>query len=248
MFLRAGVARASRAAPAGFPPAWRGLPAPRLPRRLGAVTSDPRVALVPETPVGFDKSNPLPGAAPLGLMLLLISLGILFISSLVGFWFVRASVAADVTWPPPGMPPLPRGMWVATALLLVVSGSLHLALVAARRGERGRLVALLGLSLLLGTAFMVLQGLNWHAFIQPLGEARIAGDQAGQRWFGQFFVLTVLHGLHVVGGLIPLGVTWHRSRDGRYGPGRSTGVLLCAMYWHFLDVVWLVVFGTLLFA
>lgn len=212
------------------------------------MASDPRGALELNTPVGFDKSNPLPGAAPLGLLLLLISLAILFISSLVGFWFVRASVAAGTTWPPPGMPPLPRGMWVATGLLLVVSGALHLALVAARKGERGRLVACLVVSLVLGTAFMVLQSINWNAFIQPMAAASIAGDKDGQRWFGQFFVLTVLHGLHVVGGLIPLGVTVQRARLGRYGPGRSTGVLLCAMYWHFLDVVWVVIFATLLFA
>jgi cytochrome c oxidase subunit 3 len=60
-----------------------------------------------------------------------------------------------------------------------------------------------------------------------------------------FFVLTGLHGAHVVGGLIPLGVVTAKALRGRYGPDRASGAIYCGMYWHFLDAVWIVLYATL---
>lgn len=192
---------------------------------------------------GVDKTRPVPGAGPFGLALLLLSLLVLFGSSLVGYFFVRASAGE---WPPRGLPPLPPLLWAATGALVLVSVAVHLALSAARRDEQGRLVRSLFAAAGLGTLFLALQALNWWEYRAPLEAAHARDDTGGVRWLGQFYVLTALHALHVVAGLIPLWVTAVRARAGRYGPRERTGPLLCAMYWHFLDAVWLVIFGVLL--
>ena len=65
---------------------------------------------------------------------------------------------------------------------------------------------------------------------------------------GAAIATLVAYGVRVVGGLLPLSWTTVRAFRGAYGAERSTGVLLCAMYWHFLDGVWLVIFGLLEFS
>jgi cytochrome c oxidase subunit 3 len=58
-------------------------------------------------------------------------------------------------------------------------------------------------------------------------------------------VLTGTHALHVIGGLPPLAVALAKARAGRYSPQEHAGVVLCAMYWHALDAIWVVLYGTL---
>ena len=58
-------------------------------------------------------------------------------------------------------------------------------------------------------------------------------------------MLTALHGVHVIFGVIPIAVTAFRSRSSTYNAEAHEGVLMCAMYWHFLDAVWLVIFANL---
>jgi cytochrome c oxidase subunit 3 len=60
-----------------------------------------------------------------------------------------------------------------------------------------------------------------------------------------FFILTGLHAAHVVGGVGLLAVVLARSLRGRYGSGRYDGVTYAAMYWHFLDAIWLLLFAVL---
>ena len=60
-----------------------------------------------------------------------------------------------------------------------------------------------------------------------------------------FYVLTGIHAAHIVGGLIPLIIVATRATTGRYTPAYYPGVRYTAMYWHFLDVVWLTLFVTL---
>ena len=57
-----------------------------------------------------------------------------------------------------------------------------------------------------------------------------------------FFGLTGLHGAHVTGGIIWLISLWGLSMQGRIGPGQSEAVEIAGLYWHFVDVVWIVIF------
>jgi cytochrome c oxidase subunit 3 len=51
--------------------------------------------------------------------------------------------------------------------------------------------------------------------------------------------------VHVIGGLPPLAVALAKARAGRYSPQEHAGVVLCAMYWHALDAIWVALYGTL---
>lgn len=180
------------------------------------------------------KERPLPGAAPLGMAVFLASLAVIFLASIAGYVYVRL---AAPEWPPAGAPPLPRTLWLSTALLVLSSGTIHAAVAGARAGQQGRVRAGLLSTLVLGLAFLASQALCWQALA-----ARMPPTTPTQYSF-TFYLLTALHALHVLGGLGPLVVATARGWLGRYGPDERTGLVLVAMYWHFLDVVWVLLFG-----
>ena len=130
-------------------------------------------------------------------------------------------------------------MFFSTLVLLVSGGTMHGAVVALRRNALRSVVAWLYATLLLGCAFLVLQLVGWA---QLTGDGIDATNDLG--WFS-FYLLTTLHAAHVIGGI--LGLTWVTLRAGRrhYTATRPEGLWMCAIYWHFLDAVWLVLFFTL---
>lgn len=167
-----------------------------------------------------------------GLRLLLLSLGILFAAALAGYLIIR--LRAEV-WPPAGSPALPGGLWVSTAILAVLSGVLAMAVSRARAGRASETSRLLASATALGAAFLVAQAANWLRL-----------DAAAERTmlvFG-FWMLTVLHALHVLGGLVPLAIATARAGRGRY-LNDPEPVELVASYWHFLGITWLAIFAAL---
>ena len=189
--------------------------------------------------VGLRKDQHVPGAGKLGMILFLMSLSVLFAAGMVGYLAIR--LRADA-WPPPGMPGLPVGLWLSTVILLAGSGTIHWALVSARRDGRTALLAALVVTLVLGVLFLVSQAANWAALmdIQVTASANLYGFT--------FFMLTGLHGGHVIGGLVLLAVVTVRAFRGRYTAEAHAGVVYSAMYWHFLDAVWLVMFTAMYLA
>ncbi len=181
----------------------------------------------------IDKQDPAPGSAPIGLAIFLVSLGVLFAGSLVAYFAVRATSKA---W---ASPPLPVTVWISTALLLLSSATLHAALVGARQDRQERVRGGMAATTALGLGFLGSQVVAWVS----LAQAGVTASGTLEGW--TFYMLTALHGLHVVGGLVPLAFTTAQAFRGRYGPDRATPILLCAMYWHFLDGVWLVIVGVL---
>lgn len=167
----------------------------------------------------------------------LAALGMLFAASIVGYLFVR--LRADA-WPPPGMPRLPHGLWLATVVILACSATVSQARRAVRLGETIRATRWLLATLGLGTVFLVVQAVNWWGLVT----ARMTASTKNLYAF-TFYMLTGLHAAHVVGGLALLAVVAARARRGRYGSGHHDGVTYAAMYWHFLDAVWLVLFAVL---
>ena len=94
-------------------------------------------------------------------------------------------------------------------------------------------------TLALALVFLVAQGMAWaELFRQNLA---ISDNLYG--W--TFYVLTGLHAAHVLGGLPPMIITTRRALRGSYGPTEHRGITYCAMYWHFLDGVWVVLYATL---
>jgi cytochrome c oxidase subunit III len=191
-------------------------------------------------------ANPTPGGATqdasmggCGMALLLATLGMLFASSLFFFILMRLRAA---NWPPPDAPSLPGLFWLSTGLLLFSSATMHGALRAARLGRGPALRAYLLATMGLGVLFLANQALCWL----PLLQAGV-GRQANL-YLLAFLMLAVLHALHVIGGLVPLGVITRAALRGCYSAEAHAPVRHLALYWHFLDAVWLIVFITLLVA
>lgn len=196
----------------------------------------------------MDPNDPPPSAPPpthapphgagwLILGLFLASLGVGFGAILAFYFLMRAQ--ADV-WPPPGTPALPPALWLSTAILLASSGTMHRAVLSLRRACLGPFRAWLLATCALAIAFLISQVANWFLAVAaqlPPGRNMYATT---------FYLMTGLHGLHVLGGLVPLGWVTHRAFRGAYTPERFQGLKYCAVYWHFVDVVWLVMFGILL--
>ena len=173
----------------------------------------------------------------LGMRILVLALSMLFGASLLGYLIVRSRATA---WPPPGMPSLPGGLWISTLILLASSATVQAAVRAARAGRQAGLRWGMLSTTLLGVAFLISQTLNWFVLVA-------ANLTARTNLYGfTFYLLTVLHAAHVVGGVIPLAVVTTRTWRGRYSAAFHPGVEYCKTYWHFLDVVWLVMFTTLM--
>ncbi len=128
---------------------------------------------------------------------------------------------------------------MSTAILAVLSTLLVVAARSLRAGSGGAARAQLAAATALGIAFLGAQVSNW------MGMA--GGDFVPRNSlfaFG-FWVLTFLHAIHVVGGLIPLMLTTMRAGSGRYDQD-SEPVELVASYWHFLGITWVVIFVVLM--
>jgi cytochrome c oxidase subunit 3 len=170
------------------------------------------------------------------MVIFLVSLGVLFAGSLVAYVVVRWRAAG---WPPADLPPLPRVLVLSTALILAGSGTVQWALVSARSGRLLRLRIALTATLALGIAFLASQTAGW---VQLVG-ARATVRSDLYSWM--FYFLTGLHALHVIGGLVPLTVVTVNAYYNRYSALYHTAVRFCTMYWHFLGVVWITLYGML---
>lgn len=206
--------------------------AAREPRSNGSVRSNGKDSFETAT-----KERPAPGAWRMGMFLFLVSLGILFLASIVATLIIRYRTGG---WPPPGMPPPPSRLWISTAILAVSGVTMQWAVVSARRDRKDSLKAAMILTLLLAVAFLISQLMNWWHWVGQSATIR------SSLYAYLFYVLTGLHAVHVLGGLIPLIVVTVNSWYGRYSSVFSTGVKQCAIYWHFLGVVWALLFTVIL--
>lgn len=176
----------------------------------------------------------------MGMGVFLVSLGILFGATLVGFLVMRVELARRGMWPQ-DLPTLPRGLWISTLILLVSSGTMQWATFALQRNDQLQLSAGMILTFALGIGFLIMQTICWLGWLTPVVERWSA---SGEYRFAltSFYLLTGLHALHVIGGLIPMAVVTRRAIAGKYSPQEDAGVRHTAMYWHFLDAVWVVLF------
>jgi cytochrome c oxidase subunit 3 len=157
----------------------------------------------------------------------------LFGSFFTAYFFVR--VVNGTPWP---TPPFHLPIFVAgvnTCILVTSSFTVHWALQSIKRGNRAGLQAGLVLTFLMGLTFLITQMLEYSR----VGFAPQDGA------FGTiFFSLTGLHGAHVFVGLTLLAFATVRAFRGHFSPEHHHGVEISGIYWHFVDVMWIVVYAT----
>jgi cytochrome c oxidase subunit III len=159
---------------------------------------------------------------------------LLFFGGLFAAYFTLRSATA--VWPPPGDDISAREPAIATALLVGSSFTFIRALRRlSARDRRGFHIWTLA-TFALGVVFLVLQ---LHDYLQlPF---RVSTDAYGT----MFYAMTGFHGLHVLVGLLLMLVILGRSRQGAYDAGVTWGPEAVGYYWHFVDVVWIGLFGTI---
>jgi len=169
----------------------------------------------------------------LGMLLFIISEIMVFGAFFTAYFFIR--VAQGNPWPAHGTT-LPVGVaGFNTAILVSSSFTIHWAEQSIKRGNHFGLKAGMLLTFLLGCSFLFIQ-INEYANIG------FAPQDAAQQTI--FYSLTGLHGAHVFIGLLLLLFVTIRAFRGHYSPEEHRGVEVPGIYWHFVDIMWLVVYST----
>ncbi len=176
-----------------------------------------------------------------GNMLLAVKLAILSEIMLFGALFAAYFVirGASGAWPPASGPDRPELILPGINSLLLIGSSvtMQLAVRAVSRGAgRSSLLRWLGLTLLLGGIFILVQGFEFASNGFGL-DAGVFGST--------FYILTGFHGAHVLFGLAMIAIVANRARLGLVSAENHTSVEATSYYWHFVDVVWLFLFSTL---
>jgi cytochrome c oxidase subunit 3 len=171
-------------------------------------------------------------AAKIGLGVFLAVVGSLF-ALFISAYSMRMNM---VDWRPL---PVPTLLWFNTGVLVVSSVALQWAHMAARRNDMDGVIVGLCAGAASAITFLVGQLLAWQ-------QLSVAGYFLASNPANSFFyMITAMHGLHLMGGLVAVGRTTAKVWRGAEMIEVSLGVELCAIYWHFLLLVWLVLLGLL---
>jgi cytochrome c oxidase subunit 3 len=177
-------------------------------------------------------------------MLLFITSEVMFFAGLFAAYFnVRANAPQ---WPPINpesgeafhLAILPF-VGPATVLLILSSFTCQFAVWAIRRGDRVGFLRNIAVTFIIGLVFLGMQALD-YALLYSEGITLQSGT------FGTtYFTLTGFHGAHVFGGAIMLGVVLYRGMAGQFSAKHHDAVEAASLYWHFVDVVWILLFSLL---
>lgn len=138
---------------------------------------------------------------------------------------------------------MPQIFYISTAVILLSSVTMNWVLTSAKKNDFTNIKRAAFITFLLGVTFVVCQFLGWSAlYSQRIVFAGKYSNAAGSF----FYVLTLMHLLHLAGGIISVFVVWIKSTQEKYNAGNLLGVQLCAIFWHFLDILWICLFLFLL--
>lgn len=165
------------------------------------------------------------GPYPMGLVALLATVGMLFAA--FGAALLVRRTGAD--WSPVALPAI---VWPNTLVLLVSSVTVELARRAIRRSRSGAAARWLSTTVVLGVMFVVGQVVAW-GMLAARGVFLPSNPHAAF-----FYMLTAVHGAHVLGGLAALGWTLRRCRQGCYAATSLRGLTHTAIYWHVVGALW----------
>jgi len=168
-----------------------------------------------------------------GVLAVVATEGALFAYLLFSYLYITVNVQGP--WPPDGLPDL-RIAGINSAILLTSSATFWWGEKEIEKGRMGRCTGLLALTLLLGFIFASLQLYEWSnkSFFINTGT-----------YGSLFFTITGFHFAHVLAGLFVLALITLWSALGYFDEKRHVPISVGAVYWHFVDIVWLFVFTTL---
>ena len=180
------------------------------------------------------------GNPVLGMLLFIVS-EIMFFAGLFAAYFSLRT--ATGVWPPEGNPAFELHSvalfpGIMTALLVLSSVTCQFAVWRIRKGDRQGMNRALVMTVLLGVVFLIGQVYDYTQL----------GFGISDGVFGStFYVLTGFHGAHVLGGVLMLAVCLYRGGLGQFSAEHHDMVEATSIYWHFVDVVWILLFALLYF-
>lgn len=169
------------------------------------------------------------------------SIAMTFAGLTSGYVVSRSALLVDNRWLQFA---LPTEFYLATAAIVLSSLGVIWARSAAKKDDQKQLLLALWLSLGMGLIFVLLQYLGWNDLVERGLFFTGPKSNTAISWV---YIITFLHWLHVISGLIVLGVTVNQARKGKYTSADHQGLDLSAIYWHFLDGLWIYLFLFLAF-
>lgn len=139
---------------------------------------------------------------------------------------------------------LPTAFYWSTLVIIGCSVTFHLAKLAIKKDQNSKTSMYLLLTLLLGCSFV---GLQFLGFNQIIAEGYYFTGQASSITTTFLYIVTLVHLLHLAGGIISLLIIIYNHFKQKYNSTQTIGIELGAMYWHFLDVLWVYLFLFLFF-
>jgi cytochrome c oxidase subunit III len=140
---------------------------------------------------------------------------------------------------------------INTAVLITSSLTMALAVHAAQLGQRQRLMMFLVLTMVLGSVFLGIKGVEYyHKFVEhhvPGASFQFEKEYArnAQIFFSLYFIMTGLHALHMIIGIAVLLVMWLWAWRGTITSDYAAPIEISGLYWHFVDIVWIFLFPLL---
>jgi cytochrome c oxidase subunit 3 len=188
-------------------------------------------------------------------MLLFITSEVMFFAGLFAAYFsIRASfVDTDGLhrWPPTDFSGLLNPFRLttesgqlnlilpATIILVLSSFTCQIGVNAIKRDDRRGFIRAIAVTLTMGVVFLLIQAFDYSVLYHE-------GMTMGSGTFGTtYFTLTGFHGAHVFGGVLMLAVVLYRGMAGQFSARHHDMVEAMSLYWHFVDVVWILLFSTL---
>ncbi len=167
-----------------------------------------------------------------GLLTFLISESLMFGGLFVTYLFLRGEAAA---WPPEGTEVELLLPTINTIILVSSSFVIHLGDTAIKKNDVAGMRRWYWVTALMGATFLGGQAYEYYTLGYGLTTNIFSNC---------FYVMTGFHGLHVfIGLLLILGVLWRSRRSGHYGSHHHVGIEMAEIYWHFVDIIWIILFS-----
>lgn len=133
-----------------------------------------------------------------------------------------------------------------TIILLVSSFTVAASITAIRKGSKTLSLGLIGFSFLCGVVFLINKYFEWgakfHHDIFPNSETLVSGPPGQNIFFGLYYVITGLHGLHVIIGMTLLAISFVLVAKDKIHAERFSMLENSGLYWHLVDLIWIFVF------
>lgn len=165
---------------------------------------------------------------------LFLATEVMFFTGLIGAYIVIRSGTRE--WPDPNSR-LAVGITAFNTFVLITSSWMMVrALFAAQQGDRGGLLRWLGATILGGSLFV---GIQVYEYMELIDHGSLPNVDL---FWTTFYAMTGFHGFHVVVGVIWLICAWIAAARGKYSARNYLGLELAGLYWHFVDLVWVLLF------